>query len=294
MHATPLLRRFAALAILALAAPGVAATVSFDEFPASNDNDVRLGEQYASYGIHFHTNNDGSTWDGASNGDPGTWGLEGTQGSAFVGFNGGSYGLAATFDGTVEGIRLDVAASQGTTHASEFTLEGYLNGMLVERRTVPLGEVGAWATVHLHGEVDAIRWFGVGEGYHPFGVDNLRWRSVEADFGVDLAVRRGAKVPLDLTRPGMVGAVVHGSAELDVLEIDDASLALGPDGAGPLLRSMTQIVDVDGDGWTDLVSLYAARETGLLPGDDTVCITGETWSGAVFEGCDGIWTAGFE
>ena len=294
MHLPPCLRGFVGMLAFAFATPALAATLSFDELPASNDNERRLGDQYAAYGIQFHTNNDGSTWDGVSKGDPGTWGLEGTEGPAFVGFNGGSYGLAATFDGVVEGVRLDVAASEGTTHASDFTLEGYMNGMLVERITVPLGAVGEWSTVYIHGTVDAIRWYGEGEGYHPFGVDNLRWRALEPDFGVQLAVRRGAKAPLDLTRPGMVGAVVRGSAELDVLEIDDTTLALGPDGAGPLHRNLIRIVDIDGDGWTDLVSLYASLETGLEPGDDTVCITGETWGGAVFEGCDGIWTSGLD
>jgi hypothetical protein len=285
---------FALALVLVAAGPALAGSISFDELPATNDNERRLGEQYAGHGVHFHTNNDGSTWDGVSEGDPGTWGLEGTHGPAFAGFNGASYGLAATFDAPVAGVRLDVASSTGTTHLSDFTLEGYMNGTLVERTSVPLGEVGDWSTVRLHQEVDAVRWYGAGAGYHPFGVDNLRWRAPEPDFGVDLSVRRNAKSPLDLTRPGIVGAVVRGSAELDVLEIDDTTLALGPEGAGVVHRGMVRFIDVDGDGWTDLVGLYAAKETGLEPGDDTVCITGETWNGAVFEGCDGIWTASLD
>jgi hypothetical protein len=276
---------------LVVAGPAFAGSISFDELPATNDNDRRLSEEYAGYGVHFHTNNDGSTWDGVSSGDPGSWGLEGSNGPAFAGFNGASYGLAATFDAPVAGVRMDVASSAGTTHPSDFTLEGYIDGMLVERVSMPIGEVGNWSTVRLHQEVDAVRWYNAGDGYHPFGVDNLRWRHTEPDFGVDLSVRRNAKSPLDPTQPGLVGAVVRGSADFDVLEIDDTTLALGPEGAGVAHRGMVRLADVDGDGWSDLVGVYGTLETGLVPGDDTVCITGETWSGAVFEGCDGIWTA---
>ncbi len=277
--------------VLALATPALAGTITFDELPSRNDDAQRLGEEYAAFGVHFHTNNDGSTWAGIAGGDPGDWGIEGTNGPAFAGFNGASYGLTATFDAPVAGVRLDVASSQGTTHDSDFTLEGYRNGILVERVSTPIGQVGDWVTVRLHQPVDAVRWFGEGEGYRPFGVDNLRWRHVEPDFGVDISVRRGARKPIDPTLPGVVGAVVRGSAFFDVQQIDDATLALGPEGAGVMHEGMVHVRDVDGDGWDDLVGLYAAEDTGLIPGDDTVCITGETWSGAVFEGCDGIWTA---
>lgn len=46
--------------------------------------------------------------------------------------------------------------------------------------------------------------------------------------------------------------------------------------------------DVDGDGFTDLVTHYDAPATGLEPGDTEACLTGSLADGTAFEGCDEV------
>lgn len=283
------LHRFFALVFAFAVSSATAGTLSFDDAPATNSNDLRLAEQYADRGIHFHTNNDGSTWDGISKGDPGLWGLEGSNGSTFVGFNGGSYGLAATFDTPVTNLRIDVAPSLGNAGEAGFMLEGYRAGTLVERVVVPLGAVGEWSTVGLASDVDGVRWYATGDAFRPFGIDNLRWRPVEPAIGVDVNIHGDGEAPID-PRAGLLGAVVRGSAGFDVHEIDETTLALGPAGTGVVNLTLIHVKDVNGDGWQDLVTLYDTAKTGLVAGDEELCLTGETFSGIAFEGCDGIWT----
>ena len=90
------MRMAAFLTLAGLVAGPVSAieTISFEEIPAQNTIFATLSEEYAHLGVHFSSNDDGSTWDGMSNGDPGGWELEGTNGPTFAGFNGASYRLA--------------------------------------------------------------------------------------------------------------------------------------------------------------------------------------------------------
>ena len=80
-----------------------------------------------------------------------------------------------------------------------------------------------------------------------------------------------------------------GSADLDVADVDVASLAFGPDGAAPW-RGRVARRDVDGDGFDDLVARFRQRETGIARGDGEACLAGETADGVAFEGCDAVRT----
>jgi len=164
----------ALVALGAAALPALAETITFEEFPAANCNCRFLTEEYADLGIHFVTTDDGSTWDGISRGDPGNWGLEGTNGPTFLGFNGASYALTCRFDDLVSDFRLDVARSNGSQDGV-FILEGLRGGQVVESVRVTLGAINQWSTVQLSETVDGTRWLGQGSGFHPFGVDNVQW-----------------------------------------------------------------------------------------------------------------------
>ena len=48
--------------------------------------------------------------------------------------------------------------------------------------------------------------------------------------------------------------------------------------------------DVNGDGWTDLVSQYRTQETGITPGDETACVGGDLFDRTPFKGCDDVRT----
>ena len=297
----PLLIRLA----FALLAAGSAAAeqIDFDDVPPANANRDALSEEYAQLGVHFAATDDGSVWSGLSQGDPGGWGLEGTAGTAFVGFNGQSYALGASFDVPVREVAVDVAAAAGALPGDSVVMRGYRAGALVEEQSVVLGDVGAWSTVSLAEEVDEVEWIGIGSSpwypLHPFGLDNLRWTGEGSEPGelpppeseslaVTIDVRPwSAHNPVNPFARGVIPVALLGSDALDLEEVDATSLAFGPHGA-PCAHS--NVVDVNRDGHTDLVCLHRVPETGIALGDTEACLSGTTADGTPFRGCDAIRT----
>src|SRR5262245_1087204 len=102
------------LCLLAMLSTSVmAVTINFEEFPPDNNNGGMPANRYAGLGITFIDTDDGTTWAGLGGGDPGNWGIAGTSGSTFSGFNGLSYGLTTTFTTLVSNFSLDVSRSNG-------------------------------------------------------------------------------------------------------------------------------------------------------------------------------------
>jgi hypothetical protein len=276
-----------ALAILGPAAAG-AEEISFDERPPANNNAPAPAEEYAQLGVHFQATDDGSVWSGVSGGDPGGWGLEGTNGTAFAGFNGTSYGLRAAFDGPVRELRVDVARSLGSRVGDRFVLRGWRAGEMVEELEVVLGDVNAWATVELASEVDEVSWVGIGTGTrrHPYGVDNLRWTVEPEEIEVAIDVRPGnPRNPLNPFAQGVVPVALLGAADFHVAAVDATTLGFGPERA-PAVRS--RIEDRNGDGLPDLVTHHRIPETGIALGDAEACLTGEMLDGTKLRGCDAL------
>ena len=170
----------AALLLAFSAASANATTITFDEFAPDNASGPMPAGRYAALGVTFVATDDGSTWGGNSQGNPGNWGLEGTNGPIFSGFNGASYGLSMLFNTDIAAFQLDASRSNGSAAGDTFTLEGWSNGALVNSTTVVLGAINVWSTLALPGVYDEIRWFGTGPGFHPFGVDNINWRVAAA------------------------------------------------------------------------------------------------------------------
>jgi hypothetical protein len=284
-----MLRRLSFLAFpLLVAATAGAGEINFDEVSAANDNASVLAEEYAHLGAHFVATDDGSVWSGVSAGDPGGWGLEGTQGSNFAGFNGASYGLGIGFDDPIRDFELDVARSLGSRAGDAFLLRGYRDGAMVEEVSLALGDVNVWSSVALAEEVDAVSWVGVGTGTrrHPFGVDNLRWRVDAAMLAVAIDVRPGS--PRNRVNPfarGVVAVALLAADGFDVSQVDVASLGFGPEAAPPVHSRRR---DVDGDGRLDLVTHHRIPQTGIAAGDADACLSGQMLDGTQLHGCDAV------
>ena len=164
----------AALALwLAAAVQASATVINFEEFPADDTGGGITANRYAGVGVTFTTTDDGGTIGGLGAGDPGNWGVAGTNGSTFSGFNGGSYAATIGFASAVNGFRLDSSRTNGSSVGDTLTVSAYLLGSLLGTQNILFGDINSWTTVSFSGLLDEIRIQGNGSGFHPFGVDNL-------------------------------------------------------------------------------------------------------------------------
>lgn len=298
------------IAGIGLAIPAAAEVIDFEDVPPADANCCYLTTEYAGLGVTFVTTDDGSIWGGQSNGNPGAWFLEGTNGPAFLGFNGSSFSATMLFDTPVTQVSLDMAPSVGwDTPDDLFVLEGYRNGVLVDSVSSPPLEFAAWMTVELVGEVDEVRMASTGPSFpNTYGIDNVQWMPAgdpgdPGDPGggdpepsiLEVGMKVHPWLPrfrfVNLFSRGLTRIALLGSDELDVRDIDVASLRGGPAEIGA--KRYKRFRDVDRDGHPDLIALFRTRKLGLAFGDTRLCVAGETVDGRLFEACGEIETIPF-
>ncbi|MBS0479892.1 MAG: hypothetical protein JSR79_11415, partial [Proteobacteria bacterium] len=109
-----------------------AQTIKFDEFAADDVNGAIASNRYAYLGVTFGGSTDGATRGGIANGDPGSWGVNGTNGPIFSGFNGNGasgYTQTLTFASNIGFFSLDASRTNGSSDGTVL-LQGYLNNIL--------------------------------------------------------------------------------------------------------------------------------------------------------------------
>ena len=134
-----------------------------------------VGTTYAGVGLTF-TPNTQQVCMGISNGDPGGWGLEGTNSAKFLCFNGGNpgYAMDLALATPTNSFKLDVSRSSGSSAGDSFTINALNGGTLLTTQTITLGPINSWTTVTLSASgINHVTWTSNGSGFHPYGVDNI-------------------------------------------------------------------------------------------------------------------------
>jgi hypothetical protein len=90
---------------------------------------------------------------------------------------------------------------------------------------------------------------------------------------------------------GVIPVAVLTTSSFDATAVDPATVLFGPAGteATPVHSALE---DVDGDGDADIILHFKTQDTGIVCGDTSASLTGETSGGQVIEGSDSIKTVG--
>jgi formylglycine-generating enzyme required for sulfatase activity len=108
---------------------------------------------------------------------------------------------------------------------------------------------------------------------------------------VDVDIRPGSDInPVNPLERGVIPVAILGSNTFPVAAVDVATLVFGPNEAAPAHRKGGHLVDVNDDGFTDLLSHYQTQDTGIAIGDMDACVKGQLLNGTPFKGCDFIST----
>jgi hypothetical protein len=90
---------------------------------------------------------------------------------------------------------------------------------------------------------------------------------------------------------GVVPVAILGSDTFDVADVDVVALAFGPAGA-PIAHLNGHLQDTNFDGIIDLMLHFRTQDTGIVCGDESATLTGQTLEGQPIEGSDSIQTVG--
>jgi len=94
---------------------------------------------------------------------------------------------------------------------------------------------------------------------------------------------------INLKSKGVVPVAILTVEDFDATTVNPLSVEFGPDGAMEA-HGRGHIEDVDGDSDLDLVLHFKTQETGIMCGDSSASLTGETFGGQAIEGSDSIKT----
>src|SRR5882724_3706498 len=118
--------------------------------------------------------------------------------------------------------------------------------------------------------------------------------------GIQFKVTKATSIAIDIepgTFPnsinprgkGVIPVAILTTDTFDATAVDPTTVRFGPNGteAAPVQSALE---DVDGDGDTDMILHFKTQDTGIVCGDTSASLTGETFGGQAIEGSDSIKT----
>jgi uncharacterized protein YegL len=175
--------------------------------------------------------------------------------------------------------RLRILTEDGSTEIIAATIDQLLDGAAYLALAVPVS-----GATQLHAEVSHASG---GTGTYQFSAGS-RIASDPQLFELDIKPYTEEN-PIYPSLRGRIPVVVLGSEVYDVINIDVSTLAFGPTGAPAVHPRGGVFYDFNEDSLTDFLNQYRAQATGIAPGDEEACLSGEV-SGVPFTACDAILT----
>ena len=110
----------------------------------------------------------------------------------------------------------------------------------------------------------------------------------EAELEVEIDIKPGSYPnSINLKSKGVIPVAILTSEDFDATTIDADTVRFGP-GEAEKAHKRAHVKDADGDGDLDLVFHFRTEDTGIASDDTEACLTGETFGGVAFVGCDSI------
>jgi hypothetical protein len=108
---------------------------------------------------------------------------------------------------------------------------------------------------------------------------------------VEIDIKPGSKSnPFNPKSRGVLRVAVLGSGEFDATQVDSSTVHFGPGNASVVRDG--RVVDVNHDGYHDMLLHFDRKATGIRCGDDSASLSGKTFGGQRFAGSDFIRTVG--
>jgi hypothetical protein len=106
---------------------------------------------------------------------------------------------------------------------------------------------------------------------------------------VERDVKPGSdKNPVNPKSRGVIPVAIMGSADFDATQVDYTKVRFGPNEASPIHDG--HIVDVNSDGFADVLFHFNTIDTGIECGVTHATLTGETFGGSSISGTDAVKT----
>ena len=108
---------------------------------------------------------------------------------------------------------------------------------------------------------------------------------------VEIDIKPGSKSnTINPKSRGVLRVAVLGSGEFDATQVDSSTVRFGPGNASAVRDS--PVVDVNRDGYPDMVLYFRTKATGIRCGDESASVSGNIFGGQRFAGSDSIGTVG--